>query len=97
MSVRNNHRIDPMTPEPISGTIGQIARTVSDITEAERWYRDVLGLRHLYTFGALAFFDCRGVRLMLSGEGPKAEDSISTSRCPTSPVFRRAILTPVWG
>lgn len=52
------------------GPIGQIARQVSDVAAAERWYRDVLGLPHLYTFGDLAFFDCGGVRLFLSsGEG----------------------------
>ncbi len=38
------------------GPIGQIARSVRDIHEAEAWYRDVLGLPHLYTFGTLAFF-----------------------------------------
>ena len=27
----------------------QIARTVSDIKVAEQWYRDVVGLKHLYT------------------------------------------------
>jgi catechol 2,3-dioxygenase-like lactoylglutathione lyase family enzyme len=43
-------------------TLGQISRTVSDIAEAEAWYRDVLGLKHLYTFGTLAFFDCGGTR-----------------------------------
>lgn len=47
------------------GPIGQIARTVKDIAAAERFYRDVLGLRHLFTAGKLAFFDCGGVRLML--------------------------------
>jgi DNA-binding CsgD family transcriptional regulator/predicted enzyme related to lactoylglutathione lyase len=47
------------------GPIGQIGRTVADIGAAEAWYRDVLGLPHLYTFGALAFFDCGGVRLFL--------------------------------
>jgi catechol 2,3-dioxygenase-like lactoylglutathione lyase family enzyme len=51
------------------GRIGQISRTVSDIQHAEAWYRDVLGLRHLYTFGKLAFFDCDGTRLYLSQEG----------------------------
>lgn len=50
------------------GAIGQISRSVGDIGEAECWYRDVLGLAHLYTFGKLAFFDCGGVRLMLSAE-----------------------------
>lgn len=47
------------------GEIGQIGRSVADIAAAEAWYRDVLGLRHLYTFGNLAFFDMGGVRLFL--------------------------------
>jgi catechol 2,3-dioxygenase-like lactoylglutathione lyase family enzyme len=43
---------------------------VKDIAAAERWYGEVLGLRHLYSFGKLAFFDCGGTRLFLSeGEG----------------------------
>jgi DNA-binding CsgD family transcriptional regulator/catechol 2,3-dioxygenase-like lactoylglutathione lyase family enzyme len=46
--------------------LGQVSRTVKDIAKAESWYRDVLGLKHLYTFGSLAFFDCGGTRLMLS-------------------------------
>jgi DNA-binding CsgD family transcriptional regulator/catechol 2,3-dioxygenase-like lactoylglutathione lyase family enzyme len=55
------------------GPIGQIARSVKDIAAAEAWYRDVLGLSHLYTFGKLAFFDCGGVRLFLEeGEGRDA-------------------------
>jgi DNA-binding CsgD family transcriptional regulator/catechol 2,3-dioxygenase-like lactoylglutathione lyase family enzyme len=48
------------------GGIGQISRVVSDIKKAEAWYRDVLGLPHLFTFGTLAFFDCGGIRLFLS-------------------------------
>lgn len=52
------------------GPVGQIARTVADIDAARRWYADVLGLTHLYSFGNLAFFDCAGLRLFLSqGEG----------------------------
>ena len=47
------------------GNIGQIARGVKDIAKAEAWYRDILGLPHLYTFGKLAFFDCDGTRLFL--------------------------------
>jgi DNA-binding CsgD family transcriptional regulator/catechol 2,3-dioxygenase-like lactoylglutathione lyase family enzyme len=50
------------------GPIGQISRTVTDIQQAEAWYGGVLGLRHLYTFGKLAFFDCGGTRLYLSAE-----------------------------
>lgn len=51
------------------GAIGQLSRSVADIGAAEAWWRDVLGLPHLYTYGPLAFFDCSGVRLMLSAEG----------------------------
>ena len=47
------------------GPIGQVARAVKDIAKAEAWYRDVLGLPHLYTYGKLAFFDCDGTRLFL--------------------------------
>jgi catechol 2,3-dioxygenase-like lactoylglutathione lyase family enzyme len=49
----------------ISG-IGQIAINVHDVDRAIAFYRDVLGLPLLFTAGALAFFDCGGVRLMLS-------------------------------
>ena len=45
--------------------IGQIALAVGDVDRAEAFYRDVLGLRRLYRFGDLTFFDCAGVRLML--------------------------------
>ena len=48
------------------GSIGQIARHVTDIPRAVDWYGRVLGLPHLYTFGDLAFFDCAGTRLFLS-------------------------------
>lgn len=46
--------------------LGQVARSVSDTAASEAWYRDVVGLTHLYTFGTLAFFDIGGTRLMLS-------------------------------
>jgi methylmalonyl-CoA/ethylmalonyl-CoA epimerase len=45
--------------------IGQIALPVADVDRAEAFYRDVLGLRWLYRFGDLTFFDCAGVRLLL--------------------------------
>lgn len=65
------------------GPIGQISRSVSDIAAAEAWYRDVLGLPHLYTFGSLSFFDCGGVRLFLSaGDGPVHDESILYFRVP---------------
>lgn len=60
------------TPELRLGPIGQISRTVRDIDEACAWYGQVLGLKHLYTFGKLAFFDLGGTRLYLSAEGAEA-------------------------
>jgi DNA-binding CsgD family transcriptional regulator/catechol 2,3-dioxygenase-like lactoylglutathione lyase family enzyme len=68
----------PMTntsPAPL-GALGQISRNVKDIAAAEAWFRDVLGLKHLYTFGTLAFFDCDGTRLFLS-QNDKAGESES--------------------
>jgi catechol 2,3-dioxygenase-like lactoylglutathione lyase family enzyme len=58
------------------GPIGQISRSVQDITQSETWYRTVLGLPHLFTFGKLAFFDCGGVRLFLSQEETPHVESI---------------------
>jgi methylmalonyl-CoA/ethylmalonyl-CoA epimerase len=46
--------------------IGQIAINVHDLDRATAFYRDILGLPLSFTSGALAFFDCGGVRLMLS-------------------------------
>lgn len=53
--------------------VGQISRSVDDVNAAENWYRDVLELDHLYTFGDLTFFDCGGTRLMLSQSENKPE------------------------
>jgi DNA-binding CsgD family transcriptional regulator/catechol 2,3-dioxygenase-like lactoylglutathione lyase family enzyme len=66
-----------MQTNPGLGAIGQIARSVGDIAASEQWYREKLGLPHLYTFGTLAFFDCGGTRLMLSQEkGGEGKESI---------------------
>jgi len=45
--------------------IGQISIIVKDVERATAFYRDVLGLRLLFTVPTMAFFDCGGVRLML--------------------------------
>jgi predicted enzyme related to lactoylglutathione lyase len=47
--------------------IGQVGIRAHDIERATAFYRDVLGMRHLFTVpGKMSFFDCGGVRLMLS-------------------------------
>jgi DNA-binding CsgD family transcriptional regulator/catechol 2,3-dioxygenase-like lactoylglutathione lyase family enzyme len=51
-----DHRIDGL---------GQVSLLVTDTDRATIFYRDTLGLTHLYTFGDLTFFDCGGVRLYL--------------------------------
>lgn len=58
------------------GGLGQVARQVRDIDAATRWYGQVLGLPHLYSFGKLAFFDCAGVRLFLAEQESPAANSI---------------------
>ncbi len=65
--------------EPRLRRIGQIAVIVQDLDRAVRFYRDTLGLTFLFQAPpALAFFDCAGVRLMLTlPEGP--EDGRGTS------------------
>lgn len=64
-----DHRRNPMPaagPATAAlGHIGQVSHAVKDIDKAVAFFRDTLGLRHLYTFGLLAFFDCDGTRLFV--------------------------------
>jgi|SRR6185312_4271946 len=53
-------------PQIALNEIGQIAIVVKDIARATSFYRDKLGMKYLFAAGNLAFFDCGGVRLMLS-------------------------------
>lgn len=63
--------------------LGQVARTTKDHPAALAWYRDVLGLPELYTFGNLSFFDLGGVRLMLAeDDGAQKSESILYLRVP---------------
>jgi methylmalonyl-CoA/ethylmalonyl-CoA epimerase len=66
-----------MNAEPSSSLneIGQIALTISDLDRAVVFYRDLLGLRHLFSAPpGLAFFACGNIRIMLSRpESPTAE------------------------
>jgi len=72
-----------MTEALQMGPVGQIARRVKDIAAARQWYGEVLGLKHLYSFGDLAFFDCGGTRLFLSQSPDKEQnESILYFRVP---------------
>jgi len=57
--------------------IGQIALPVTDVDRAEAFYEQVLGLRKLYRFGDLTFFDCAGVRLLLE----KSKEDLKPQGC----------------
>ena len=47
--------------------LGQIAINAHDVERASAFYQDALGLKLLFKAGpGLAFFDCGGVRLMLT-------------------------------
>src|ERR1700730_9414818 len=59
------------------GRIGQIALTVTDIGRAIAFYRDSLGIRLLFQVPNMAFFDCDGIRLMLSLPEKAAQGSSS--------------------
>jgi len=50
----------------VSG-VGQVAIPVDDVERATEFYRDVLGLAHLFSAPpGLSFFSCGDVRIMLS-------------------------------
>ena len=59
--------------------LGQIAVNAKDVDRASAFYQDKLGLKLLFKAPpGLAFFDCGGVRLMLSGaEKPEFDHASS--------------------
>ena len=65
-------------PDLNQSRIRQIAVVCKDVARARDFYRDVLGLPHLFDAGPqLSFFDCGGVRLMLStAEGEATGTSV---------------------
>jgi methylmalonyl-CoA/ethylmalonyl-CoA epimerase len=63
-------------PAVAPSRVAQVAITIQDLERAKSFYRDVLGLEHLFDAPpGLAFFRCGETRLMLSrpeGDGPTA-------------------------
>ena len=61
-------------------SIGQIAISVSDLDVATAFYRDTLGMRFLFSAPpGMSFFDCDGVRLMLTLPEQGRDESKSRS------------------
>jgi methylmalonyl-CoA/ethylmalonyl-CoA epimerase len=56
----------PASSEFKLSQIGQIALPAVDLERAVAFYKDKLRMRHLFSVPNLAFFDCEGIRLMLS-------------------------------
>jgi len=82
---------------PGLGDIGQIAITVGDVARATAFYRDVLGLKFLFSAGPnLAFLAAGGVRLMLStpqGAGEVGKNSILYFKVPDLAAAHSAIVS----
>src|SRR5688572_22999717 len=72
-----------MKSEPASlrlEEIGQIALTITDLNRAVAFYRDTLGLQHLFSAPpGLAFLACGSIRLMLSQAEPQGGERFSAA------------------
>jgi catechol 2,3-dioxygenase-like lactoylglutathione lyase family enzyme len=58
--------------------IGQIAINVRDVKRSIEFYRDTLGMEFLFEVPRMGFFNCDGIRLMLS----QADESESSCASP---------------
>ena len=57
---------DKATASKVIQGLGQVSRTVRSLQQSVEFYKNQLGIAHLYTFGNLAFFDLGGSRLFLN-------------------------------
>jgi len=62
---RRTHPAMAATTRIRLGPIGQVSLSIRGVESAERFYRDLLGLPHLFTFGDLVFFEAGGTRIYL--------------------------------
>lgn len=58
--------------------LGQLSLTVTNLERAKEFYRDLVGLKLLFEVPNMAFFDCGGVRIMMTlpEEGKSPANSI---------------------
>ncbi len=71
-----------MSDQPVAlNGIGQVSLESGDIERSVAFFRDTLGLTHLYTFphptGSLAFFDLDGLRLFISSHDDRPPEKSS--------------------
>lgn len=66
---RRKHPMTTATTPLQLGPIGQVSMYARTASVTEAWYRDVLRLPHIFTFGDLVFFDMGGVRLYIHAVG----------------------------
>lgn len=57
--------------------LGQVSLVADDIARATAFYRDVVGLAHLFEGGGMSFFDLGVVRLAIGPRGGEAEHGSS--------------------
>ncbi|MDX1442268.1 MAG: VOC family protein [Gammaproteobacteria bacterium] len=57
--------------------LGQVSLTADDVSRATMFYRDVVGLAHLFEGGGMSFFDLGGARLAIGPKGGEAEHGSS--------------------
>jgi DNA-binding CsgD family transcriptional regulator/catechol 2,3-dioxygenase-like lactoylglutathione lyase family enzyme len=65
---RSIARKEPSMPTTTAlelGRLGQVSLLCRDVARTEAFYREMLGLGHIFTFGDLTFFDMDGTRLYL--------------------------------
>lgn len=58
--------------------IGQINIPVLDLERSVNYYRDTLGMEFLFQVPGMAFFDCGGIRILLSLPEDEAHDHPSS-------------------
>jgi methylmalonyl-CoA/ethylmalonyl-CoA epimerase len=72
--------------------VGQIALGVGDVDRSEDFYGGKLGLRKLFRFGDLSFFDCAGLRLLIEKtREPAKSASVLYFRCADIVLARREL------
>ena len=54
-----------MSSEVQLGELTQVSMLCRSAAATEAWYRDVLHLPHIFSFGPLVFFDMHGTRLFI--------------------------------